>query len=269
MNTLTNFFGKMTMGVATLSLMTMVGCSKPAEQKTETKPAEEATPAAALNIKIATEGAYKPFNYVDANGKLAGFDVEIANALCAKMNANCEIVAQDWDGIIPGLMAKKYDAIIAGMSITKERSQVVDFTEPYFLNSLVFIGKKDATIDTSNLTKQNIGAQRSTVAAQHLEDNLAKTNTIKLYDSQENAYLDLKAGRATMMLSDKVPALDWLKTEDGSTFEIKGDQIDIDDKLAIAVRKNEDLKERFNTALADIKSDGTFQQISDKYFATN
>lgn len=247
--------------VLALTLTTLLGCSK-AEDKASSSEAESSK----LSITFATEGAYKPFNYVDKEGKLVGFDVDIANALCKKMNAKCEIVAQDWDGIIPGLIAKKYDAIIAGMSITEERKKVIGFSEPYFVNSLVYIGKKSDTVDTTKLNKQSIGAQRSTVASQYLEDNLAAKNDIKLYDSQENAYLDLGAGRTTMMLSDKIPALYWLKTKEGADFEIKGNEIEIDDKLAIAVRKGDALKAKLDAALNEIKEDGTYQKISDSYF---
>src|SRR3712207_2723114 len=82
-------------------------------------------------VKIATEGAYAPWNFTGAGGKLEGFEIDLANDLCARMKVKCEIVAQDWDGIIPALQAKKYDAIMAGMSITDERKKTIDFAGPY------------------------------------------------------------------------------------------------------------------------------------------
>jgi polar amino acid transport system substrate-binding protein len=104
----------------------------------------------AEKLRIATEGAYAPFNFIDANGKPQGFDVDIALALCEKMQAECEIVAQDWDGIIPGLQARRYDAIVASMSITAERERVVAFTQPYYSNVLAFIGPKEQPLATDH-----------------------------------------------------------------------------------------------------------------------
>ena len=219
-------------------------------------------------IRIATEGAYAPFNMVDANGELKGFDVEIANALCAQMKADCEIVAQDWDGIIPGLRARKYDAIIASMSITEERMRVVDFSEKYYSNVLAFVTPKDSSISTTKegLKGLTVGAQRATIAGQYLEDNLADVVNIKLYDTQDNAYLDLTAGRLDLLLSDKFPAYDWLKTEGGQKFAFNGGDIDIDDKIGIAVRKGDPLKDKFSAAIKAIVADGTYEKINSQYF---
>lgn len=224
--------------------------------------------AQAETIRIATEGAYAPFNFVDDKGDLQGFDVEIANALCAEMQADCTLVAQDWDGIIPGLMSRKYDAIVASMSITEERMRVVDFTEPYYSNVLAFVGPKGTEMgtDAASMDGKTLGAQRATIAGQHLEDNYSDAVDVKLYDTQDNAYLDLDAGRLDGMLSDKFPAYDWLKTEQGAGFEFKGDDIDIGDKIGIAVRKGDDLKERFNEALAAIVEKGVYAEINAKYF---
>ena len=106
-----------------------------------------AAAADGMKIRIATEGAYPPFNFVDKDGKLQGFDVDIANALCEQMKADCTIVAQDWDGIIPGLLARKYDAIIASMSITDERKKKVDFSDKYYKTPARCVGRKGAGIE--------------------------------------------------------------------------------------------------------------------------
>ena len=223
----------------------------------------------AEKLRIATEGAYAPFNFIDTNGKPRGFDVDIALALCEKMRAECEIVAQDWDGIIPGLQARRYDAIVASMSITPERERVVSFTKPYYSNVLAFIGPKNQPMatDSDGLKGKTLGAQRATIAGQYLEDQLGKTVTVKLYDTQDNAYLDLANGRLDGMLSDKFPAYNWLQSAAGQNFEFKGDNIDIDDKIGIAVRKNDnELRERLNQALEEIVTDGTYQEINRRYF---
>lgn len=226
------------------------------------------TAVAGDKIRIATEGAYAPFNMVDASGKLVGFDVDVANALCAEMKADCEIVAQDWDGIIPGLRAKKYDAVIASMSITKERLRVVDFSEKYYSNVLAFVAPKGTKVDISKagLKGLTVGAQRATIAGQQLEDEYGNIVKVKLYDTQDNAYLDMAAGRLDALLSDKFPAYDWLRTKDGAGFEFKGADIDIDDKIGIAVRKGDALKDKFSVAIKAIVADGTYAKINAKYF---
>ncbi|WP_043308052.1 ABC transporter substrate-binding protein [Pseudomonas sp. ML96] len=223
---------------------------------------------AADKLKIGTEGAYPPFNLIDASGKVGGFDVEIAQALCAKMGAECEVVTSDWDGIIPALNAKKFDFLAASMSITEERKQAVDFTDAYYTNKLQFIAPKssDFKADKASLKGKVIGAQRATIAGTWLEDNLADTVEIKLYDTQENAYLDLSSGRLDGVLADKFVNWEWLKSDAGKDFEFKGEPVFDNDKIAIAVRKNDPLREKLNTALKAIVEDGTYKQINDKYF---
>lgn len=223
---------------------------------------------AADKLKIGTEGAYPPFNLIDASGKATGFDVEIGQALCAKMKVECDVVTSDWDGIIPALNAKKFDFLIASMSITDERKQTVDFTDPYYTNKLQFIAPKGADFktDKDSLKGKVIGAQRSTIAGTWLEENLDGIVDIKLYDTQENAYLDLSSGRVDGVLADKFVNWEWLKSDAGKDFEFKGEPVFDNDKIGIAVRKNDPLREKLNAALKEIVADGTYKQINDKYF---
>ncbi|SDI15466.1 polar amino acid transport system substrate-binding protein [Pseudomonas benzenivorans] len=223
---------------------------------------------AADKLKIGTEGAYPPFNLIDASGQVVGFDIDIAKALCAKLQAECEVVTSDWDGIIPALNAKKFDFLVASMSITEERMQAVDFTEPYYTNKLQFIAPKgsDFKTDEASLKGKVIGAQRATIAGTWLEDNLDDVVEIKLYDTQENAYLDLSSGRVDGVLADTFVNWEWLKSDAGKGFEFKGEPVFDNDKIGIAVRKGDPLREKLNAALKEIVEDGTYKKINDKYF---
>ncbi|MEM7042171.1 MAG: transporter substrate-binding domain-containing protein [Pseudomonadota bacterium] len=219
----------------------------------------------AETLTIATEGAYPPFNNTTADGELVGFDVDIANALCEAMERECEIVAQDWDGIIPGLVQEKYDAIVASMSITSERLETIDFTNPYYSNYLALVAKDGGSMSVDDVDSKSIGAQRSTIASEWAEDNYGRRGDVKLYDTQTAAYGDLTAGRIEVLISDYLPVAEWMK--DNPDYTLIGDKIDIDDKIGIGIRQGEDdLKESFNAALDQIREDGTYKAINDKYF---
>ena len=266
--------------LAVAAFLALVGCSNGQDKGAEStnsdanntaETTEKKADATEGNVlRIGTEGAYAPFNYTNADGTLGGFDIEIANAICADMQVTCEIVAQDWDGIIPGLKAGKYDAIVAAMSVTPERAQQVAFTDPYFSNALVFLAKKDSTFDPAKVTDINahsIAAQRSTISSQWLENTYPKAD-MKLYDTLSNAFLDLGAGRVDAMISDKLPAIEWLSSTSGSNYVLKGAEIDINDNFAIAVRPNDEaLQAKINTSLSNIKANGTYDKINQKYFA--
>lgn len=223
---------------------------------------------AADTLRIATEGAFPPFNTIDDKGQPQGFDVDIARALCDQMQASCDIMTQDWDGIIPGLLAKKYDAISASMSITPERLEAVDFSDPYYSNKLQFVAPKGKEFDLSadGLDGKSIGAQRATISAGWLEKHRPDAN-IKLYGTQEEAFLDLASGRTDLVLNDVYVTYDWLNSPEGADFEFKGQPVYDEDKIAIAVRKGDDeLRERLNKALAEIIANGTYEKINAKYF---
>jgi len=254
------------LSAAMLMLAACSNSSAPEESQVADEGVATETP---MNIKIATESSYKPFSYTDADGKLIGYEIELVDALCAQMQAECELISQDWDGLIPGLNAQKFDAIIAGMSITPERKEVVEFTDPYFHTGIILIGKKGDDITVADLNGQPIASQRSTVAAQYLQDEHPQSD-IKLYDTQDNAYLDLTSGRVRAMMSDKVTGIDWLKTEAGKDYEVKGKEISTDeDAMGIAFRKGDPLVGKFNTALAELKANGTYDQITGSYFGTS
>lgn len=223
---------------------------------------------AADKLRIGTEGAYPPFNEIDNTGKAVGFDLDIAHALCEKMGAECSVVTSDWDGIIPALNTRRFDFLVASMSITEERKRAVDFTDPYYTNKLQFVAPKnsDFKVDNDYLKGKTIGAQRATIAGQWLEENLGDVVTIRLYDTQENAYLDMASGRIDGVLADVFVQYEWLQSDAGASFEFKGEPVFDDDQIGIAVRKGDPLRERLNKALAEIIEDGTYDEINAKYF---
>lgn len=225
-----------------------------------------AEPGVPNPLRIGTEGYYPPFNFVDSSGQLKGFDIDIALALCERLEVECRLVAQDWDGIIPALLAGKYDAIVASMSITGERKKVVSFTDKYYSNKVRFAAAKGGGFDPGNLAGKTVGTQRATIAASWLAKNAGGAN-IKLYDKQTDAYLDLSARRLDAIFADGLVLHEWLKTKAGAGFEMVGDSYELDEGIGIAVRKEDNvLRQRLNGALAAILADGTYVTINARYF---
>ena len=224
-------------------------------------------------VKIGTEGAYPPFNSIDSDGKLVGFDIEIADALCAAANFECEYVVQDWDGIIPGLIAKKYDAIIASMSITPKRKEVVDFTGKYYNTPAKFVAAKGAGLDISpaGLAGKAVGVQRATIHEDFLKATFPDID-VRPYATQDEANADLVSGRVDLVMADSVALLEgFLGTDEGKGFEFVGpdysDPKFHGDGAGIAIRQGEDdLREAFNAAIQKIREDGTYEKINAKYF---
>lgn len=262
--------------VSAIMMTALTGCQKPAnhsENASNVSPNNVNATAGSGNtsgktLKIATEGTYKPFSITNPDGSLTGFDVEFMQALCDDMKATCDIKPYDWDSLLPGLMAKKYDVVIDAMSMTPERKAQVDFTEPYFTNTLVFLTKKGSPInpdDPAQIDSHTVSAQRSTMSTQWLDKNHPKAKQ-KVYESLDNAFMDLKSGRSDMMIADKAPALYWTNTPDGQGFEIKGKEIDIGDTMGIIVRKGDPLRNDLNKAIANVKANGTYKKIYQKYF---
>ena len=229
--------------------------------------------SAGEKLRIGVEGAYPPFSWKEADGSLKGFDIEIAMALCEKMGRDCELVEQDWDGIIPALMAKKYDAIVASMSITEERKKRVDFTNKYYHEPAKLVAAKGSGLEASpeSLADKAIGVQRGTIHQCYMEKMFPDTE-LRLYGTQEEVFLDLSAGRIDAQISSSIQSEEgFLETDAGKDFEfVGGDQFLLEchgEGAGIAVRKGEDeLRESFNTAIKAIRDDGTYKAINEKYF---
>ncbi|MDF2142839.1 ABC transporter substrate-binding protein [Paenirhodobacter sp. CAU 1674] len=234
-----------------------------------------ASGVSAETLKLGTEGAYPPFNYVTPEGKVEGFDIDVGLELCKRIGAECEIVAQDWDGIIPGLLAKKYDFIIASMFITEPRKEQVAFTDPYYMAAMTHVVPKDSELtEFTNDTLKDlvVGAQAGTTQADYAVASYPDAD-VRLYPTQDEASLDMASGRLDVMVGDMLPLLDFVeKTEDGACCKIAGAPITdpkfVGEGVGIALRKEDnDLRERLNKALAEIRADGTYKAINDKYFS--
>jgi polar amino acid transport system substrate-binding protein len=224
---------------------------------------------AAEKVRVATEGAYPPFNYTDDSGKLVGFDIDLAMAVCERIGAECEFVQVAWDDLIPGLLERKYDVIAASMSITEERQKQVAFTIPCYSNMLAFVGKKGTaiTIDKTGLAGKSVGVQRGTIAQEYLTSTYSGVVTERAFDTQEEANAELSAGKVDVVISDYLPSYAWLQAEAGKDFAFVGEFIDINDRIGMALRREDnDLRERMDQALIQMLEDGTYQQLNAKYF---
>ena len=224
-------------------------------------------------LTIGTEGAYPPFNNITADGKVEGFDIDIANALCAQMKVECTIVTQDWDGIIPALEAKKFDAIIASMSITEERKQKVDFTHKYYNTPPAIAVAKDSTIadiSPAALAGKTLGAQGSTIHQNYAEATY-KDSTVKSYPTAEEYKLDLANGRIDAATDDVMVLKGWLASPEGACCKLLGTIVP-DPKIhgegaGIAVRKGDtELRDKLNAAIDAIRASGEYDKIAKKYF---
>ena len=225
-------------------------------------------------IKIAVEGKFPPFNYLDSNGDLQGFDVEIAKALCEAMKSKCEFVVQEWDAMIPGLLDSEYDAIVSSMSMSAERREQVAFTSRYYDSPSVLIttnGMVLASATPADIKGRSLGVTLATAQEAYAKEFYADA-LITVFGSSPELYQGLAEGEVDVILEDKLAAYDWLtNTKAGQCCGFRGDEIKnptyFGDGAGIAVRKeDESLRKEFDAALAAITDDGTYNMINAKYF---
>ena len=245
------------------------------------------------NIKIGTEGAYPPWNSKDAAGNLIGFEVELANELCKIMKHNCTIVEQDWDGMIPALVSRKFDAIMAGMSITDERKKTINFSQGYAdevaslavmkgsknegLKTLSAINLTDisadeqATLDT--LTKafkgKTIGVQTATIHQNFLDSGLMGKVKVRTYKTQDEVNLDLAAGRIDAALAAAVAFTDYAE-KSGKAVVLTGPTFaggDFGNGVGVGIRKGDsELINDFNAAIDKARDEGIISRLAIKHF---
>ena len=223
---------------------------------------------AADKIRMATEGAYSPFNYVNAKGELEGFDVDIAKALCEEMKADCSLVAQDWDGIIPALQARKYDVIVASMAVTEKRKQAIAFTNPYYYSVASYVVRKDSGFPDKPeaLYGKSIGVQRATIHEGTIKEMFGDKVSIMTYDTNENCILDLKNKRIDAMIASRPLMAHFITHHPEAGFAFL---LGMYNPVAagIGIRKEDtELLAKFNEALDTIIKNGTYGQISNKWF---
>ncbi|QLB18226.1 arginine ABC transporter substrate-binding protein [Mannheimia granulomatis] len=224
-----------------------------------------AVTAQAQDIKFAMEPSYPPFEMTNEKGEIIGFDVDIANAICKEMKANCTFHSQPFDGLIQGLRQKQFDAAISGMGITEARKKQVLFSDPYFASSAAFIAKKGT--DFTNV--KTIGVQNGTTYQNYLMKE-KKEYKVKSYASYQNAILDIQNGRIDAIFGDVPVLVEMIQKHDGLDFT--GEKIDnpsyFGNGLGIATNlKNQELVDQFNGALKAIKDSGEYQKIYDKWMS--
>jgi polar amino acid transport system substrate-binding protein len=223
--------------------------------------------AQAEPVKLATEGAYPPFNYIDDAGNLGGLDVDLGNELCKRAALECEWVVNEWDTLIPNLVAGNFDAILADMSITAERQKTIDFTDPYFPpDPSKYLSATGTTFDYAALKGHRIGAQTGTIQANWLNQNLAADNTILTFETVDQAVADLNAGNLDLLLAEGSYVGEQVAGS-GGALKSDGPDIPIGEGAGIGLRKADTaLRDQLNKALAEVKADGWLDALISKHF---
>ena len=247
-------------------------------------------------IRIGTEGAYPPWNNLNSAGELEGAEIDFGNEACERMGVTCEWVTQDWDGIIPALLQGKYDIIIAGMSITEERKEKVNFTNGYMTDGARFAVLKDgglADLNIAGMAKVNLNnaggkeqaaigqliaamdgktvcVQSSTIHQNFLEKHMSGAVDVKLYQAVDDHNLDLAAGRCDAVLADVGSIIDFMESDGGVDVAFTGPTFSggvFGDGVGGAVRKEDgDILEMWNDVIMEMSKDGTTAEITKKWF---
>ncbi|MEK6350852.1 MAG: ABC transporter substrate-binding protein [Burkholderia sp.] len=227
-------------------------------------------------IRFGVEASYAPFEYKTPDGKLTGFDVDVGNAVCAKLNVKCVWVENDFDGLIPALQARKFDAINSDMTITDQRKKAVAFTDPIYSIPNQLIAKKGSGLlpTPASLKGKRVGVLQGTIQESYAKARWAPAGVeVVPYQTQDLAYEDLKSGRLDATFQDsEAAAKGFLSKPQGTGFAFAGDHV-VDAQIlgsgvGFGMRKNDtDLQAAINGALKALKADGTIDTLAKKYFS--
>jgi polar amino acid transport system substrate-binding protein/arginine/ornithine transport system substrate-binding protein len=222
-------------------------------------------------VRVGIEGNYPPFSSIAPDGKIVGFDIDIANAICAEMKVTCTLVQQEFDGMMPALNAKKFDMIVASMTITEERKKAADFSDPYYDVPSRFVAKAGAFADhkPETLKGKKVIVLRNSPRAKYIADNY-KDSEVLLVAKEAEVYMELAAGRGDIGFGSSVVSGEaFLKKPEGKGFTQVGAPIRMSggSGVGIAFRKDDAaLRDRVNAALKTIKGNGTYKALMAKYF---
>jgi arginine/ornithine transport system substrate-binding protein len=226
-------------------------------------------------LRIGIEAAYPPFAFKTPDGKITGFDYDIGNALCEEMKVECKWIEQEFDGLIPALKVRKFDAVLSSMTITEERLKSVDFTKKYY-HTPARLAMKEGTVINDPLTDlkgKKVGVQRASIYDRYATDVFAPAGVeVVRYSSQNEIFLDMSAGRLDATLADVVNIDDgFLKTDAGKGFTLVGPAFNekkyFGEGAGIAVRKGDKaLADKITAAIAAIRANGKYKEVQDKYF---
>jgi polar amino acid transport system substrate-binding protein len=225
-------------------------------------------------LVIASEGANPPFNFTRPDGALAGFEIDLGRALCAKMAMSCRFIAADRGSLIPGLLAHRFDAVMAMVAITAERRGLVAFSDKYADLPAAFAVRKGSHLsglDGSAPAAGRLGAQEGTVFAAYLHKHAGADAKIRLYATLGEAELDLAGGRIDAVLADKAALMAWMSGHSGACCIFAGrdlrDPAELGAGVGIALRPSDgDLRRQFNRALAALIESGAYRRIDRRYF---
>lgn len=217
--------------------------------------------ALADTVRMGTEGAYPPYNFVNDKGEIDGFEREVGDRLCELAKLECVWVKNDWDSIIPNLVSGNYDTIIAGMSITEERDKVIDFTQEYFPpDPSSYVALSGAGAD---VTKGVVAAQTGTIQAAHVASSGA---TLVEFKTPDETIAAVRAGEADAVLADDA-FLKKFVDESGGELAFVGDKVVIGGGVGIGIRESDtELKDKLNAAISTMKEDGSLNTLLEKWF---